>query len=55
MPGLPGIERVGLRLRLIGAVNASSGFGCVKDLASGGIASLGKVAEAVEGHAITSS
>src|SRR6266851_3467445 len=54
LPGPPGIERVGLRLMLNGAVNASSGFGSLNDLASGGIASLGKVAEAIEEHTITS-
>src|SRR6266851_3386149 len=54
LPGPLGIERVGLRLMLNGAVNASSGFGSLKELASGGIASLGKVAEAMEAHAITS-
>jgi hypothetical protein len=39
---------------LNGAVNASSGFGSLKELASGGIALLGKVAEVIEGLAITS-
>ena len=54
MPAPQGIERVGLRLMLNGAVNASSGLGSLKDVASGGIASLGRVAEGIEGHASTS-
>ena len=40
---------------LKGAVKASSGSGSVKDLASGGIASLGRVADGIEGHAIDDS
>src|SRR5262245_49950894 len=42
LPAPHGIERVGLRLMLKGAVKASSGSGSVKDPASGGIASLGR-------------
>ena len=40
---------------LKGAVKASSGSGSVKDPASGGIASLGRVADGIEGHAIDDS